>query len=228
MRIYKDFREANKEIARELNEMGIVVHPKSYQNVDVSTNSDFSTKELQDYVYAVLNPDAEDLDTTEPWASEDFLERMHGMMGIPVNPGEAWKHRKELWEEFLVDGKFDYAYPERLSRYRQVESIIERLKVDRDSRQLFIAVWDVSDSQFIGGSRRVPCTLGYHLQCRRNQLNITYLQRSADFVTHFQNDQFMGMATMQYIADRVGLQYGRFTHWVGSLHVFKKDVKDEF
>ena len=31
-----------------------------------------------------------------------------------INPGKAWELRQDLWEQFLVNGKFDYTYNERI------------------------------------------------------------------------------------------------------------------
>ena len=49
-RIYNKFDEALSEIGRDLAEMGISVHPKTWQDKDVSDNPDFETKELQNYI----------------------------------------------------------------------------------------------------------------------------------------------------------------------------------
>ena len=75
---------------------------------------------------------------------------------------------------------------------------------------------------------RVPCSLGYYLQFRHGKLNITYLQRSCDFVTHYENDVWLAVQFLRHIAKEVGMESGHFSHWIGSLHVFQKDVADVF
>lgn len=230
MRIYTAFGEAIGEIKRDLAEMGIVVHPDTYQDKYVLGKPEYDTLELQNYVYTVTDPTSyEQLKPDQPWANEEWIERFRGINGFPVNPGEAWKHRREVWEQFLdSNGKFAYTYSERLSRNNQVLRVIERLKSDPDSRQLFISIWDVMDTSNLGGQSRVPCSIGYLLQCRKDRLNLTYLQRSADFVTHFKNDIALAICVQISIAQLIRGHPGTFTHWIGSLHMFRKDAEGVF
>jgi len=230
-RIYKDFREAGGEIRRDLAEMGIRVHPKTYQDKNIEFDDGFGTLELQNYVYTVVDPVSFDpVGVTQPWADAEWTERRNGaMLGKGVNPGEAWLLREDVWKEFLSnEGLFAYTYSDRFSRNIQVRKVIDRLHIDKESRQLFIAVWDSEDTDKLGGISRVPCTLGYLLQCRKNQLNITYLQRSCDLVTHWANDAYLAVRLLRMIAYETQLENGTFTHWIGSLHMFKKDSEGIF
>jgi len=56
MRIYQSFKEALPEIKRDLAEMGIKVHPKTYQDKNVERDLNFATLELQNYIYTVVQP----------------------------------------------------------------------------------------------------------------------------------------------------------------------------
>ena len=267
MRVYKNFKEALSEVRRDLGEMGIIVKTKSYQNKDISGNSDYDTKELQNYIYQVTQPNLFDLNPTQPWADEEFEERLQ----YAINPGKAWKSRKGVWEEFLNDNhRFDYTYSERYHPYIdiywdpefnsedefnpedicQIEAVVKALSNDTSSRQAYLSVWDPKDIFFAGGSRRIPCSLGYLFQIRRDKLNVTYLQRSSDFVTHFTNDVYLTHKLQKHIVkllnDEFRRQYnelsdeekvnnfcqevscGTFTHWIGSLHAFRKDLADVF
>jgi len=229
MRIYQNFKEALPEIKRDLAEMGIKVHPQTYQDKFIGDDPDFETLELQNYIYTVVNPNMNDLEPTQPWADAEWSERKAGIQGEPVNPGEAYKLRKEIWEQFLDEsGRFSYTYGERLSTCDQITRVIDRLRVDRDSRQLFVVIWSHRDVMMMGGISRIPCTIGYQFQCRKNKINITYLERSADFATHFVNDVYLAKILQTYVAIESGFVPGTFTHWIGSLHIFNKDVKEVF
>lgn len=224
MRIYQDFKEGLNEIKRDLAEMGIEYQSQSYQDKDVSKDPNFLTKEITNYMYGVLNTDLSFLSPTQPWADLEFGERVSN---IALNPGEAYKTRPEVWNQFLnYCGQFDYTYPERFQH--SIGYIVKELKVNKDSRQLFMPMFSKLDLRHLGGERRIPCTLGYLFQHRQGQLNITYLQRSADFATHFQNDCYLAVRMMEYIAEQADLKPGMFIHWVGSLHIFAKDVKEVF
>lgn len=227
MRIYKDFKEAMGEIERDLAEMGTVVHPHTYQDKDVRNNPSFDTMELQNYIYTVTVPDRFDLNPTKPWADMEFVERISGK---PINPGLAWEARRDVWEEFLTEaGDFAYTYPGRMySPIDQLKHIINRLQQDPASRQMFLSLWRPDDCQKFGGISRIPCSLGYYFQIRRGKLNMTYLQRSADFVTHLVNDIYLAYRLQEYVAMKLCIRTGNFCHWIGSLHVFKKDLEGVF
>lgn len=259
MRIFMNFSECLGEIRRDLKEMGHTVHPKSYQNKVVENNPDFATSELTNYIYSVINPmdTIKQLNPTQPWADLEAAERFSGQR---INPGEAYKSREEVWNEFLVeqpDGTklFDYSYPQRFNPcgvvdtenivYEQsllgnldyidsIQKVAKELAYNPDSRQCYISIFEPMDIANIGGRKRVPCTLGYLLQVRGGELNITYLQRSSDFSTHFNNDVYLALKLAERVSELIenltGTKYpiGNYTHWIGSLHIYQKDIKNVF
>lgn len=227
MRIYNNFTEAFSEIARDLKEMGINHHTETMQDKKIGDDPSFDTLELQNYIFTVTEPEFENLSPVQPWADMEWEEREQGIMGNPVNPGIAWELRRDIWEEFLHDGEFGYSYSERFDWHQQVRNVIDRLKEDPGSRQLYVAMWTQSDSKYLG-SIRVPCSLGWHFMLRGGKLNMTYFMRSCDFATHFQNDIFMAMKLQQHIARQAGVKVGHYCHYIGSFHVYKKDVADVF
>lgn len=242
MRIYMDWKEAYEEVKRDLAEMGIAVYPKTMQDKNIEGNEDYATKELQNYCYTILNANSLDVrpNVTLPWADVEFEERIRKPIKNLysntmeefyeyVNPGKAYMLREEVWNEYMHDGKFAYTYNERFYRNDQLTKIIERLKQDHDSRQLWLSVWDCNeDVDKLGGISRVPCSLGYNFQFREGKLNIHYVMRSCDFGTHFCNDVYLGIRLLEYVAKQCDMQVGNFTHTMFSLHVYKKDIENVF
>lgn len=230
MRIFLDFKQAFNEIRRDLAEMGIDVHTKTMQDKNIEGNPEYATKELQFYSYRVLLPKLSDIDTpTKDWAIAEWEERKAGIEGNPVNPGEAYKLRDNVWNEFLHDGKFAYSYSEQFAQDNQVQNVIEALKKDTMSRQANIAMWDTEDSKWLGSAKkRVPCSLNWLFQYRDNKLNMEYNMRSCDFATHFKNDVYEAFSLQCYVAEKVGVPVGDFIHHIASFHVYKKDIKDVF
>lgn len=225
MRIFQNFEEALGEIRRDLAEMGLEVHPQTMQDKVVKGNADYFTKELQNYDYTVKDAmnSIDQLSPSQPWANVEFCERISG---LHLNPGQAWQLRHEVWDEFLHDKKFAYTYPDRMAD--KLQKIIDELKLHPESRQLFLNIWEGTDLNFLGGGSRVPCSLGYLFQLRYGKLNIVYMMRSCDFVTHFQNDVYLATRLMGYVAEQAGVQPGNFSHFIGSFHVYKKDIQGVF
>lgn len=228
MRIYINWNEAYEEIKRDLAEMGINVYPKTMQDKNIEGNPDYATKELQNYCYTILNAKSWEIENvTQPWADAEFNERIDSCGNI--NPGSAWKLRENIWTEYMHDGKMAYTYNERFYRNEQINKIINRLKEDHDSRQLWLSVWDCNeDPDKLGGISRVPCSLGYNFQFREGKLNIHYVMRSCDFSTHFCNDVYLAIKLLEYVAKECNMAVGNFTHTMFSLHVYQKDINDVF
>lgn len=224
MRIYTNWQECYEEVKRDLAEMGIRVFPKSMQD----KKGDFETLELQNYSYSLLNANSSDISgVIQPWADSEFNERIDPSGNI--NPGNAWELRKDVWTEYLHEGKMAYTYNERLFLNDQLNKIIERLKEDKDSRQLWVSIWNPEiDPDKLGGVSRVPCSLGYNFQYREGELNMHYIMRSCDFSTHFINDVYLAIKLLEYVAEKTGLKVGSFTHTMFSLHVYKEDVSKVF
>lgn len=229
MRIYNNTNEAFEEIKRDLSEMGILVKPKTMQDKVVEGKPEYETLELQNYAYTVLEviPDRVE-GVSLPWADEEFKERISPLPKI--NPGIAWELRKEIWREYLdTNREFAYTYHDRLNYFDQLNKIINRIKVDPDSRQLWLNIWDTQqDINNLGGISRVPCSLGYNFQVRNGKLNIHYIMRSCDFNTHFRNDVYLAMKLLQYVAILTNLPVGTFTQTIFSLHMYRKDAEGVF
>lgn len=231
MRLYVKAEEAFEEIKRDLAEMGIWVRPKTMQDKIIEGNPDYETTELQNYSYTILNAKSSEIpNVTQPWADAEFQEWITKPVdGKFINPGEAWKLRNDVWDEFLHDGKFGYTYNELIWNNDQFTKIVNRLKEDPDSRQLWISLWDPTrDPDLLGGVSRVPCSLGYAFQVREGKLNMHYVMRSCDFSTHFANDVYLAIKLLEYVAELTGYEVGNFTHTVFSLHIYKKDLKGVF
>ena len=230
-RIYSNCYELMSEMGRNLWEMGAIVTPKTYQNKVIEGNEDFITKELICEQYVLTSLDQEEMlfiydKQSKPWAKAELRERI-GMK--PLNPGEAYRIREHLWEEFLSSqGTFDYTYSERFNHNNNFENLIELLKRDPDTRQGILPVFSLDDPAVSGGKKRIPCSMYYDFLIRKDVngesvLHVNYHQRSCDFVAHFGNDVWLAYKTMMYIAGRLNIKPGYLTHTIDSLHTYKRD-----
>jgi thymidylate synthase len=232
MRIYSSSYELMSEMGRELNRSGQTVKPKTYQNKDIEGNEDFVTKEIicQQYCLTSLQDPTWLFfySRSREWADAEFQERID--TSDIINPGKAWELRKDLWEQFLVNGKFDYTYNERIIHV--IKPLIRLLKDDNDTRKAVLPIFngdmDGLDTDWYDGSRRIPCSMYYDFLIRQNGkgekvLHICYHQRSSDFVTHFGNDVYLAWRLMEYVAKEVGVKPGYLYHTLDSLHTYQKD-----
>lgn len=230
MRIYSNSFELMSEMGRELNSYGQLVKPKTYQNKVIEGNENFITKELicQQYCLTSLGDPVWlfVFSHSKEWADAEFQERID--ISDITNPGKAWELRKDLWEQFLVNGKFDYTYNERMVI---LPYTIQLLKSDSDTRKAVLPIFNGNgedDTLYYQGNKRIPCSMYYDFLIRQNGkgekvLHICYHQRSSDFVTHFGNDVYLAWRLMEYVAKEVGVKPGYLYHTIDSLHAYKKD-----
>lgn len=202
MRIYSNSFELMSELGRELNSYGQTVKPKTYQNKRIEGNEDFITKELicQQYCLTSLGDPVWlfVFSHSKEWADAEFQERItFEPNGEPWNPGEAWKLRRDLWEQFLVKEEisfvgnethkeyheiFEYTYSERIMKpvyfngtvMPKIMAIIQLLKSDQDTRKAVLNIYGTDnynedeDSDHYDGSRRIPCSMYYDFLIRQN------------------------------------------------------------
>ena len=230
MRIYSNSFELMSEMGRELNSYGQIVKPKTYQNKVIEGNEDFITKELicQQYCLTSLGDPVWlfVFSHSKEWADAEFQERID--TSDIINPGKAWELRKGLWEQFLVNGKFDYTYNERMVI---LPYTIQLLKSDSDTRKAVLPIFNGNgedDTLYYHGNKRIPCSMYYDFLIRQNGkgekvLHICYHQRSSDFAQHFGNDIYLAWRLMEYVAQEVGVKPGYLYHTIDSLHIYKKD-----
>jgi len=226
MRIYKDAMEMVREVERDLWEMGIRVQSSTMQDKDVHDNKDYETVELQAYPYMITSwPDknemVEYLKGSIHWCRVELANRLSAKY---LNPGTSWVVNEPLWQEYLRDGQFSYTYNERLRE--QIDQLVRELQIRPTTRQAIITMYDRhQDMGNWGGKDRVPCSMYYQFYVRRGTLNMIYTMRSCDFLNHFVHDVWLALGLLEAVASATGMKVGVFTHMIGSLHAYDKDMK---
>lgn len=248
MRIFTNFRDAVGEVRRDLKEMGIRVHPETMQDKHVADDPQYETLELQFYSFSVTAPVPKDLSPTQPWADAEFAERISDRN---LNPGDAWKLRRDVWAEFLEGrernaGHFAYTYSERLSRRQaqwrlgrsggadefqgvstQLEQLVANIRTYPHNRNHLLSIWDRTDLWRVG-EHRVPCSIFYHFLLRDGELMMHYVSRSCDIMTHMENDLYLAARLQALVAEQTQNQVGRFVATFDSLHSYAKDLTGTF
>lgn len=118
-------------------------------------------------------------------------------------------------------------------RYGDLMSLVELLAREPDTRQAWIPLFFPEDTGIADGGRK-PCTLGYQLIMRNNQLSMYYPLRSCDFVRHFRDDIYLALRLLLWVLDRCveinpsawsGVTPGYYAMHATSLHVFENDYR---
>lgn len=146
--------------------------------------------------------------------------------------------------QFSDDGEtFNAAYGDRLRRafgHDQILDVVETLKADPESRRAVLSIWhpqydrgfeysfestsDFEDQGVVTPLKRSvkdrACNLMAILLLRNGKLEWTQVQRSNDLIwgTPYNYMQFSHI--QRWIANLLGVEVGRFTHVINSLHVY--------
>jgi thymidylate synthase len=103
--------------------------------------------------------------------------------------------------------------------------VIRMLVKDPDTRQAVLPCWNAADD--LGHKAPdIPCTLGLMFYLRDGRLHCVTSMRSNDVWLGLPNDVFCFTAVQRLIADALEVDYGTYTHFVGSMHVYDRNVYD--
>jgi thymidylate synthase len=236
MRIFKNMVEAVKEVERDLWEMGVNVKTKSVQ--DLVSFDGYDSKEITAYSFTVLDGsdwsrtfDAlgfQDPATCAAYVDVEYRDRFEPDEGQLFNPGRSWMIRKEIWQQYLHQGRFAYTYSERIHMNfsaDQEKRIMDLHTHDPQSRQLIYSIYDHHiDDLRRGGLQRIPCTMYYQLLDRGDDLILIHNMRSCDLYKHFPIDLALAWKTCERHAI-LWEKKPRVIMQIGSLHAFNSDME---
>ena len=241
MRIFKTIKDAINETFRDLKVRGISVECNSYQDKKL-VGEDRFVKELMGVAFKIDKPLFKRDEVIEyvfkdeapkiiEYCKQEIADRCSGE---PLNPGNSYKIRADMWNQFLEGNKkFSYQYAERLWTNNQFEAVIACLKNDSGSRQAVLSVWDPTKDMVaskLGGGNRIPCSLNYQFMIRNNSLHCVYSMRSNSAIEHCPIDLYCASGLMEYVVKRLKKTYpklrvGSLTYVCGSLHAFHWNLK---
>lgn len=107
--------------------------------------------------------------------------------------------------------------------FDQVEKVIEILEADPLSRRAKINL-NVPNPN-VKETLDEPCTMSLHFMIRKNKLDCTVVMRSNDIWFGLPYDVAFFTTLQKYIARRLEVGYGWYTHFAVSLHMYDRDAE---
>lgn len=127
-----------------------------------------------------------------------------------------------MYRGFAVDGRVEGAYGPRLFGAKgRLDEVIERMVAKRDSRQAVVQVFDHAD---LGNQKDIPCTTTLQFFLRESQLHLAATMRSNDAYRGLPHDIFAFTMLQEITARKLGVEIGKYYHFVGSLHLYDSDL----
>lgn len=132
-----------------------------------------------------------------------------------------------LWEKISDDGiTSNSAYGHILMNkhgFNQIETIIELLKKDPNSRRAVLNINTPNEN--VIETKDEPCTIFLQFNVINNKLNCTAVMRSNDIWFGLPYDVIFFTELQKHIARELGYEYGEFTMFDVSLHVYERDYE---
>ena len=113
-----------------------------------------------------------------------------------------------------VDGKL----------FDQMKMVEHLLNIEPNSRQAVIHIKQARDV-LVNPTKDLNCTVCLQFFIREDKLYMTTYMRSNDLWMGFPNDVFQFTCMQIYLAMRLNVGLGSYTHVAGSLHMYERDYK---
>ena len=107
----------------------------------------------------------------------------------------------------------------------QLEEVINELKHNQDTRRAVLNISDPTIDRV--NTKDMQCTIAVQFTIRNNKLNTTVYMRSNDVYFGLPYDYIFFMSLAYYVATKLELKIGTYTHVATSMHMYDRDI-DKF
>lgn len=184
-----------------------------------------NTKELNNCCIIIHNPTTKDLCFGKRKPSLKYLNAELNWYWSGDNSCEEIGKYASMWLKLTDDGKTsNSAYGYILFKkygFNQLEQIIELLKKDKNSRRAVLNISDPTLNRIT--TKDMQCTMSIQFLVRNNELQETVYMRSNDIYFGFPYDYVFFVSLGEYVAKKLNLKLGLYTHHATSLHMYERD-----
>jgi thymidylate synthase len=132
--------------------------------------------------------------------------------------GPVYGYQWRKWEKFSWDEKTQ-AYHK--TNVDQIQSVIDMIKKNPDSRRLIVSAWNVADIERMA---LPPCHLLFQFYVVSGRLDCQLYQRSADVALGVPFNISSYALLMSMIAQECKLTPGIFVHTLGDAHIYLNHI----
>ncbi len=106
----------------------------------------------------------------------------------------------------------------------QVNNVLQLLRQKPHSRRAVIQLFDAAD--IANSHKEIPCTCTLQFVVRNRRLHLFTSMRSNDAFLGLPHDIFAFTMLQEIMARSLGIELGRYKHFVTSLHLYTRDLCD--
>lgn len=145
------------------------------------------------------------------------------------SPSLMDKHAPKLWNNFknevgIVENAYGYRWRNHFNR-DQLELLIEQLRNDPSSRQMFVSTWDPAIDGLGNRALNTPCPVGFHISDIDSVIHMSVFMRSSDVFVGLPYDVMVYALTLDAIAASVGRMPGTLSFMLANAHLYDVNLE---
>ena len=185
------------------------------------------TKALFNVGFYILNPTDNVITNRErkwnlEYARAEWQWYLSGDRNI-TKLGKIYGKIPPIWIKMADDeGNVNSNYGHQWQRKRQLDAVVRKLKMDKDTRQACISIYDGKEIYKYGND--TPCTYAVQFTIVRGNLDMCVTMRSNDLWYGFCNDQYQFSMLQQLVASRLDIPVGIYYHFAHNMHLYNNKI----
>ena len=120
------------------------------------------------------------------------------------------------------DGNVLSNYGWQWQRKRQIDAVVRKLMIDKNTRQACISIYD--GKEIYRYENDTPCTYAIQFTIVRGRLDMCVTMRSNDLWYGFCNDQYCFAQLQMMIAERLEIPVGVYYHFAHNMHLYNNKI----
>jgi len=213
----------NNKVFRNANEAYEYLHDRIIQD-----GVEFGdTKALFNVGFYITDPrDRKIINKERDW-KEDYAEAewQWYLSGDPCIDalGEIYGKVPEIWKRMAnTNGMVNSNYGWQWKRQEQLEMVITKLKVEKNTRQAAISIYDAKE--WVDYAYDTPCTYAIQFTIVHDRLDMCVTMRSNDLWYGFCNDQYQFSKLQEMIANKLKIEPGVYYHFAHNMHLYNDKI----
>ena len=131
--------------------------------------------------------------------------------------------RPHIWDSWAdQNGSIGKAYGYQITKFNQVDYILDRLEKDPSDRRCLIDLWNFED---LNDMNLVPCCYTSTWNIIDGKLNCMLTQRSGDFPVGVPFNTLQYAALLMMFSKHLHVKPGRLTHCISDAHIYETQFK---
>ena len=198
------------------------------QDAIIQHGTDFGdTKALFNVGFYILNPSDNVITNKErkwniEYARAEWQWYLTGDRNI-TKLGKIYGKIPPIWIKMADDeGNVNSNYGYQWQRKRQLDAVVRKLKMDKDTRQACVSIYD--GKEMYKYDNDTPCTYAVQFTIVNNKLDMCVTMRSNDLWYGFCNDQYQFSMLQQLVASRLDIPVGVYYHFAHNMHLYNNKI----